>query len=162
MKFSCNGCTVSPSLGVVEKSEGKQISTEKPLESSPTGDVVLSSQDDVFCLHLTQSQSGTPASQARSQTDRLSSSHNVQIQRTTDKEEEHVISPTSPILMGENAVNDTTPTASHVDDGNAVNNVTPPCVLLSSTITKQTPIGQPSSTGHQEVISNKTITGNNT
>jgi hypothetical protein len=135
-KNSCHGDDRSTMGNILEPPTDKL--------SSPTDDVILSSQDDVFCLHLTQSQASTTASQTRSQPDRLTSLLNIEAQGTTDKEG--------------NTVNNITPPAK---EGKIVNTVTPPCVTLSDTILVQTPTWHPSTTGHHRDISeNQTNTGN--
>ena len=104
-----------------------RLEKENIIEPSSTDkfdDIILPSQDEeLFCLHLTQSQSNPSASQS----DGLMSSPSKQTQGNTGK------------------------------DGK---NITPPCVTLSNTLLKQTPIGHPSTTGHHEDIGgNKTDTG---
>ena len=136
-KDSCHGDDRSTMGNILEPPTDK-------LEPSPTDDVILSSQDDVFCLHLTQSQASTTASQARSQPDRLTSLLDIETRGTTDKEG--------------NTVNNITPPAK---EGKILNAVTPPWVTLSNTILAQTPTGHPSTTGHhRDITGNQTNTGN--
>lgn len=117
-------------VAVIENIETRESAEEK-LESSPNG-YVLPSQDDEFLLHLTQSQSSTVASQARSQTDRQTSLIDIDTRETKDMKE-------------------------HAD---IVQNITPPLVTMSNTILPQTPLGHPSTTSHHEDIANRADTGN--
>ncbi|CAB4017540.1 Hypothetical predicted protein, partial [Paramuricea clavata] len=136
-KDSCHGDDRSTMGNILEPPTDK-------LEPSPADDVILSSQDDVFCLHLTQSQASTTASQARSQPDRLTSLLDIETRGTTDKEG--------------NTVNNITP---HSKEGKIVNTVTLPCATSSNTILVQTPAGHPSTTGHhRDITGNQTNTGN--
>jgi hypothetical protein len=109
-------------------------SSSDKLEPSPADDVVLPSQDDVFCLYLTQSQ--ISRSQPQSQPDRLTSLVNMETQDTANKER--------------NVDNENLPSQNR-------SNKNTPRVGVNNTVLAHTPIGHPSSTSHQPDIIN---TGN--
>ncbi len=136
-KHSCHDDDRSTVKGILESPTDK-------LEPSLTEDVILPSQEDVFCLHLTQSQSSTTASQARSQPNNTPG--------VAEKQRNMVNNVPPPVNEGSVVNNVTLP----VKERNIVNNVTPPSVTLSSTILTQTPIGHPSTTSHHQDITGNT------
>ena len=123
-----------PKVAITEPSGNKQ-------ETSPTEEMILPSQDEQFCLYLSQSQSST--SQTRPQPERPTSLVTMKTQNATNKEKSDVY-----------IVN----LSSH--EGNTGSKKTPPSVLVGNTILPHTPTGHPSSTGHQDIGENQADAGN--
>lgn len=114
-----------------------RLTLEKPYESSqerrdpsPTDEVISPSQEDLLCLHLTQSQVSSSPSQRRSQQEKQTSP--LIMDRLRQREKERI----------------------------TVCDVTPPLVKLSDTVLVPTPLGHPSTTGHhQDITERQTVAG---